>query len=332
MQVYIYYLLVFCLKLLFRLRGFRLVAGLLARGYMFELRRKLLFTFLLLAFNPGPFASQSEKAAQQKPEIGKQERQVRLEGQTNFRDLGGYRTADGHRVKWGLVYRAGQLNKLTDADLSKLRDLNIRTVIDLRGTAEAETRGKDRLPESARSVSYPIDMNSLPKEEREASSPAGSSAGRTDFMLQATRSIMINRTDVYAGLIRELAETQNRPLVFHCTAGKDRAGVGAAIVLSLLGVPWETVRDDYLLSNFYREDENNRGLKMLREEIAKRQNIPPEKVDMTGYESIFLVKPEYLDAAHDEVIRRYGSMESYLRKGLGISDETINKLRSELLE
>jgi protein-tyrosine phosphatase len=299
---------------------------------MFELRRKLLFTFLFLAFNVAPFASQSEKAAQKKPEIGEQERQVKLEGQANFRDLGGYRTADGHRVKWGWVYRAGQLSKLTDADLSKLKDLNIHTVIDLRGTAEAETRGKDRLPEGVRSVSYPIDVNSLPKEEKDESSPAGSSAGRTDFMLQATRSIMINRTDVYAGLIRELAEPKNRPLVFHCTAGKDRAGVGAAIVLTLLGVPWETVRDDYLLSNFYRKEENERGLKSMREDIAKRQSIPLEQVDVTGYEYIFLVKPEYLDAAHDEVIKRYGSMDSYLRKGLGISDEMINKLRSELLE
>jgi protein-tyrosine phosphatase len=235
-------------------------------------------------------------------------------------------------VKWGLIYRAGQLNKLSDADLAKLKELKIRTVVDLRGIAEAESRGKDRLPEGARSMSYPIDVTSLPKEEKEESTSTGSSADRTDFMLQATRSIMINRTDVYASLIRDLAEPQNRPLVFHCTAGKDRTGVGAAIVLSLLGVPWETVRDDYLLSNYYRRDENEKELKSIREDIAKKQGIPPEQVDMTAFEAMFLVKHEYLDTAHDEVIRRYGSMESYLRKGLGISDEMISKLRSELLE
>jgi protein-tyrosine phosphatase len=295
------------------------------------IRRKLLFISLLFAFNTAAFAYQSGQAVQEKHEIKEQERQVKLEGQANFRDLGGYSTTDGRRVKWGLIYRAGQLNKLSDADLAKLKELKIRTVVDLRGTAEAESRGKDRLPEGARSVSYPIDVTSLPKEEKESTS-TGSSAGRTDFMLQATRSIMINRTDVYASLIRDLAEPQNRPLVFHCTAGKDRTGVGAAIVLSLLGVPWETVRDDYLLSNYYRRDENEKELKSIREDIAKKQGIPPEQVDMTAFEAMFLVKPEYLDAAHDEVILRYGSMESYLRKGLGISDEMISKLRSELLE
>jgi protein-tyrosine phosphatase len=302
------------------------------RGGRPMIKKKLFLVSLLLAFSATSFAYQSKQAVQEKPDIKQQERQVKLEGQANFRDLGGYRTTDGRRVKWGLIYRAGQLNKLSDADLSKLKELNVRTVIDFRGTAEAETRGKDRLPEGVRSRSCPIDVNSLPKEPKEEAAPGDSSAGRTDFMLQATRSIMINRTDVYAALIRELAEPQNRPLVFHCTAGKDRTGVGAAIVLTLLGVPWETVRDDYLLSNFYRREENERELKIMRDSIAKKQGIPPDQVDMTSYEAMFLVKPEYIDAAHDEVIRRYGSMEAYIRKGLGIPDEMVNQLRSELLE
>jgi protein-tyrosine phosphatase len=293
------------------------------------LRRKLLFISLFFAFSALPFALQSEQAGQKKLEIEKQERQVKLEGQPNFRDLGGYKTTDGRRVRWGVIYRAGQLSKLSDADVAKLKELKIRTVIDLRGTSEVESRGKDRLPEGVRSVSCPIDVSSLPKEDP---APSDSSAGPTDPMLQITRSIMINRTDVYATLIRELAEPNNRPLVFHCTAGKDRAGVGAAIVLSLLGVPWETVLDDYLLSNFYRREENERDLKNIRESIAKKQGIPPQEVDMTNYQAMFLVKPEYLDAARGEVIRRYGSMESYLRNGLGISDGMINKLRNELLE
>ena len=299
---------------------------------MHMIKRKLLFISLLLAFCATPFARQSGQATQAKQEVKERERHVKFEGQANFRDLGGYRTADGRSVKWGVIYRSGQLSQLSDADMAKLKELNIRTVVDLRGTSEVATRGKDRLPESVRNVSFPIDVGSLPKEEKSESAPGGSSPGRTDFMLQATRSIMINKTDVYAGLIRELTDANNRPLVFHCTAGKDRAGVGAAIVLSLLGVPWETVRDDYLLSNYYRRDENERDLKNLRADIAKRQGIPPEQVDMTTYEAMFLVKPEYIDAAHDEVIRRFGSFDSYLRKGLGISDETINKLRRELTE
>jgi protein-tyrosine phosphatase len=301
-------------------------------GYLRMTKRKLLFAALVFAFGVLSFAAQAQQAVHAKPQVKERDRQVKLEGQGNFRDLGGYRTTDGRTVKWGLLYRAGQLNKLTDADISKLKEINIRTVVDLRGASEAETRGKDRLPEGVRSVSLPIDTGSLPKEEKTDTAPGGSSPARTDFMLQATRSIMVNRTDVYSALIRELADAKNRPFVFHCTAGKDRTGVGAAVILSLLAVPWETVRDDYLLSNFYRKEENERDLKSMREDIAKKQGIPPEQVDMTMYEAMFLVKREYIEAAHDEVIRRYGSMDSYLRKGLGISDEVINKLRNELLE
>jgi protein-tyrosine phosphatase len=298
---------------------------------MLMLRKKSFFILLLIAFSASPFACQSKQAVKELPEIKEHERQVKLDGQANFRDLGGYSTTDGRSVKWGLIYRAGQLNELSDADLSKLKELDIRTVIDLRGTSEAESRGKDRLPDGVRNMSYPIDVMSLPKEEEE-SIATDSSFGRPDFMLQATRLIMIHRTDVYAALIRELAAPENRPLVFHCTAGKDRAGIGAAIVLTLLGVPWETVREDYLLSNFYRRDENERELGKMREDIAKKQGIPAEQVDMTAYESMYLVKPEYIDAARDAVIRKYGSMESYLHQGLGISEEMISQLRNELLE
>jgi protein-tyrosine phosphatase len=295
------------------------------------LRKKSFFILLLIAFSASPFACQSKQAVKELPEIKEHERQVKLDGQANFRDLGGYSTTDGRSVKWGFIYRAGQLNELSDADLSKLKELDIRTVIDLRGTSEAESRGKDRLPDGVRNMSYPIDVMSLPKEEEE-SIATDSSFGRPDFMLQATRLIMIHRTDVYAALIRELAAPENRPLVFHCTAGKDRAGIGAAIVLTLLGVPWETVREDYLLSNFYRRDENEREIGKMREDIAKKQGIPAEQVDMTAYESMYLVKPEYIDAARDAVIRKYGSMESYLHQGLGISEEMISQLRNELLE
>jgi protein-tyrosine phosphatase len=224
-------------------------------------------------------------------------------------------------------------SKLSDADLSKLKELKVHTVVDLRGTAETKTRGKDRLPEGVRGVSLPIDMNRLNKAGKKQSAPGKSSNRRsTESMIQTTQSIMLNHTKAYAVLIRQLAKPQNRPLVFHCTAGKDRAGVGAAIVLTLLGVPWETAQEDYLLSYFYRRDANEKDLKSLREAIAKKKKIPPEQVDMTSYEAKFSVKPEYLEAAHKGAIVKYGSMESCLRKGLGISDKTINRLRNELLE
>jgi protein-tyrosine phosphatase len=295
--------------------------------YMLK-RQTHLFLHLLFLPALSVFSLQAGQAPQAKRETAARDRQVKLEGQNNFRDLGGYRTSDGRTVKWGLIYRAGQLNRLTDADLSTLGSLKIRTVVDLRGPAEIE-RGKDRVPEGARDVSFPIDVNSLPKKEEPAPAKAGAPP---DMMLQATQSIMLNKTDVYGSLVRELASPQNRPLVFHCTAGKDRTGIGAAIILTMLGVPWETVREDYLLSNVYRKEENEKELKNIRDGLAKKNGIPPEKVDMSPYEPMYYIKAEYIDAARQEVIAKYGSLENYFRKGLGISDEVIQRLRSELLE
>ena len=263
------------------------------------------------------------------PSSAAPERQIKLERQDNFRDLGGYKTADGRIVRWGQVYRSGQLNRLSDSDVSKLKDLKIRTAIDLRSMEEVESTGKDRLPDDTRGINFPIDIASVFREDKPKSR---SFADSDDFMLKATRSMMVNRTGTYSALIHEIADPDSRPIVFHCTAGKDRTGVGAAILLTLLGVPWETVRNDYLISNDFRKAVNEKGLKVLREELAKRKGIPSEQVDMTNYEGTYLVKPDYIDAAHDEIIQRFGSMEAYIRNGLGISDDLVKKLRDSLLQ
>jgi protein-tyrosine phosphatase len=300
--------------------------------HMVKQRRFIFFAFLLFALNTAPFWAQAKPEKQAAKETGTRERRIKLEGQPNFRDMGGYRTSDGHTVKWGLIYRSGQLSKLTDADLLILQKLNLRTVVDLRGSAEVESRGKDLLPEGVHSVSYPIDATGNGRAGNSQRAPAAAPAQNADFMLQATRTIMVNRTDVYGSLIRELAAPGNRPLAFHCTQGKDRAGIGAAIILTMLGVPWETVREDYLLTNIYRKEENEKDLKNMRDGLAQKSGVPPEQVDMSAYTPMYYVKPEYIDTARQDVIDKYGSMENYIRQGLGISDELVAQLRKELLE
>jgi protein-tyrosine phosphatase len=299
---------------------------------MYKKLKRLLLILLLFVFSALPFAFAAMQESQEKPRIEAHDRHVKLEGQANFRDLGGYRTSDGRTVKWGLIYRAGQLNKLTDSDLSKLQELKIRTVVDLRGESEVQMQGKDRLPKDVRSLSLPIGLGGGAKGRKEEPASAGPPTPPGNYMLQATRSIIVDQTNVYAALIRELADPQNCPLVFHCTRGKDRAGIGSAIVLSLLGVPWEIVRADYLLSNIYPKAEIEKELIDMRDSMAQKKGIPPEQVDMSGIEPMYWVKPEYIEAAFQEVISRYGSVDNYIRKGLGIPDETINRLRSELLE
>jgi protein-tyrosine phosphatase len=102
--------------------------------------------------------------------------------------------------------------------------------------------------------------------------------------------------------------------------------------LSALGVPWETVREDYMLSNEYRKEEIERRLGQLKEKAAETFLIEPEEVDMTNIEAFYVLQPSYIDASLDEAVKQYGSMENYIREGLGISDQELEKLRNQLLE
>ena len=260
-----------------------------------------------------------------------------LKGQPNFRDLAGYRTSDGRKVKRGLVFRSGELPRLTDDDVSELRKLGIKTVVNFLTDEETKARGEDRLPEGVKMIRLPIaggdaEGGGLAGEVLEARQKADFSKVPVELNPQIHRLLVCEGREQYASLLRELADPEKQPLVFHCSHGVHRTGTAAAIVLSALGVPWETVRKDYLLSNTYRQEEVARRLKQLREQAAKKQGIPPEQVDMTNIDAFYVLQPSYIDASLEEAVKQHGSMENYIRRGLGIEDKLVNQLRSELLE
>lgn len=262
---------------------------------------------------------------------------VRLQSQPNFRDLGGYRTTDGRTVKIGLMFRSGELPRLTDADVAKLRKLNIKTVISFLTDKEIKARGEDRLPKNVKTTRLPIAGGNaigggLAGAISDARKTADFSKVPVELNPEIHRLLVRDAQKQYATLLRQLADPKQRPLVFHCSHGVHRTGTAAAIVLSALGVPWETVRKDYLLSNEYRKEEVARRLKQLRELAAKNQGIPPEQVDMTNIKAFYVLKPSYIDASLDEIVKRHGSMEKYIRRRLKIDDKLIEKLRSDLLE
>jgi protein-tyrosine phosphatase len=111
-----------------------------------------------------------------------------------------------------------------------------------------------------------------------------------------------------------------------------RTGTAAAILLATLGVPWETVRQDYLLSNEYRKEEIEKRLGQLRQLAAENQGIAPDQVDTTNMEAFYILQGSYIDATRDHIIKDYGSLDQYLHKGLGLSKAEIEHLRTELLE
>jgi protein-tyrosine phosphatase len=259
-------------------------------------------------------------------------RQIDLEGQKNFRDLGGYRTTDGRRVKWCHLYRSGELSGLSDADVARLEALRIRTVVDLRAVREMEAKGADRLPDGASLVSLAIDPGDLSGILGPAFASGDFSKVPPDLLDGINRAYVRDWRREFALLLGIAADPARRPLVFHCTHGKDRAGICAAILLSALGVPWELVMEDYLLSNVQRRQEGEAALDAMRRSAARQRGVPPEAVDMTHVWGLFFVDPAYLGAAHDEIRTGYGSVEIFLRDGIGWSHSDLERLRDELLE
>ena len=259
-------------------------------------------------------------------------RHVPLEGQPNFRDVGGYKTEDGKTVISGLIFRSGELPRLTDKDVAKLKRLGVNTVVNFLTEIETESRGKDRLPDGAREISQPIETDDgLAAAIEQARRTADFSRLPPSINSEIHRMLVDEGREQYAVLLKEIAQTQE-PIVFHCSHGVHRTGTATAILLWGLGVPWETVREDYLLSNKYRAEEIKKRLAQLCEAAAKRQNIPPDEVDMRNFEAFYNLQGKYIDATRDEILKKYGSIEGYLNKGLGLSKQQIQRLRRKLLE
>ena len=259
-------------------------------------------------------------------------RHVPLEGQPNFRDIGGYKTKDGQTVQRRLIFRSGELPQLTDKDVAELKRLGIQTVVNFLTKSETKSRGKSRLPQGVREVSNPI--------ETEGKLVAAANQARTtgDFSrLPPTINRDIHRMLVhearaqYATLLREIATT-DAPLVFHCSHGVHRTGTATAILLWGLGVPWKTVREDYLLSNKHRAAEIKARLAQLRNLAAKKQNIAPDKVDISNMQAFYILEGKYIDATRSEILTEYGSIDGYLNHGLGLTERELQRLRDRLLK
>jgi protein-tyrosine phosphatase len=239
-----------------------------------------------------------------------------LTGAPNFRDLGGYHTADGKAlVRRHHLFRSDHLGSLEAEDIrllsGKLRE-PVR-VLDLRGVTERET---------AVCVLQGVTVHSLSIEPTIVQvlsdlTDAGHKLTRADVvghMQDTYRGFVRQNTHRFASLFGFLLESDD-PLVFHCTAGKDRTGFAAALILLALGVSRDDVMRDYLLTN--------QRLKPKTE----WKGLAPDVASV-----LYRVQPEFLDAAFEAVQQKYGSLETYLREGLGLREAERARLRELYLE
>ncbi len=256
------------------------------------------------------------------------DRSLHLASAPNFRDAGGYRTADGKWVRMGLLYRSDQLDRLTPADLDTLHADGLHLVCDLRTDMERK-QGMDRLPEGAQSLIADVagtdgNSNGIGKLLSSGGHPEevlGNGRG-VQFMIDANRQFAGSASAnlAYHAVFTRIADPAMQPATFHCTAGKDRTGWAEAVFLSIMGVPRDTIMRDYLLSNGFLEAKNRKMLQALKNRIGPALLEP-----------LFGVRPEYLQAGFDTVDKTYGSMDGYIHNGLKLDDATLQALRREFL-
>lgn len=258
------------------------------------------------------------------------QRMVALQGGRNFRDLGGYSAADGRRVKWQQIYRSGTLTYLTDADHLELGPRSIRTICDLRSNSEriAEPAGWRAKDIVSLTWDYETSLLHIPGMKHPPSFTAERArAGMIDLYTRLPDAM----SELYARLFAALADGRT-PLLVNCAAGKDRTGVAVALVLTALGVPRETVLEDYILTNrvahLHQEIQRRPGTGVgLGDGVSLLRDISSE-----ARLSLLDASPQYLNATFDSIDRRYGSISHYLQLRLGMTPDRLQALRMHLLE
>jgi protein-tyrosine phosphatase len=268
-------------------------------------------------------------------------RALGLEGAPNFRDIGGYATADGHHVKWDEVFRSNELSKLTPADTAKVASLKVAAVVDLRTEEERQHAPSVWSP-------LPTDVYVSPKPTlaplmhtilAEAATPEGARAGLIKFYSQMPDDY---RTE-YAAMFRRIAEGE-LPMVVHCTAGKDRTGVAMALLLTAVGVPRQTVVDDYTLTEKLVPPAGAAAKSAVPvggatpaagagAVVGAAQPLSPlAQLPQESRIALWRSDPLYIESALDSMVREYGSIDGYLERGLGLTKPEISSVRKRLLD
>ncbi|MBC8364128.1 MAG: tyrosine-protein phosphatase [Actinobacteria bacterium] len=252
----------------------------------------------------------------------------------NLRDLGGLPTSDGRTVRTGRLFRSGYLCDLDGPPLATLESLGLRTIVDLRRPDEARQRPHPDLNSTeVVHVSVSTDDNEFAVLANRMATEPEAIPG-PDLIADYFRNSVRTRLDRYRRVFALATDPDRHPLLFNCTAGKDRTGFVGGILLRLLGVAEEHAIADYLLSNEVRRpwlqerEDNHRRL------IADRLGIEPDHVPdehLVNSRAMLWCNADYLTAAFSTVEEDWGTWESFRRNGLDIDDARFDAFHAAML-
>lgn len=255
------------------------------------------------------------------------ERLLPFEKVANFRDFGGYHTHSGQRIRWQSLYRSGHLGELTASDQQRIADLDIGLICDFRTASEMQFN-PSRLADShqPRVLELQIDPgNNLSFAERYQASKVDAEAFReaiAEAYRAINRQLVIDNAAAYQTMLKTLLEHPG-PVLIHCSAGKDRTGFGAALILSALGVPQATIMEDYLLTNRYIN---------VQKSLAWYAKYLNAELDAAVAAPLFGVQADYLQCAFDTIAQHYGGMDTYIREVMGLSNPELDELSKRYVE
>ena len=246
------------------------------------------------------------------------ERKLIINDLDNFRDLGGIKTMDNRYVNWGKFYRSDALNELLTSSFPYIEDLHINKVFDLRSEFEIE-KAKDNLPPTITYEHFPIfaddDSGMLQGLQQKLEKGTFTQEEAEDLMMQTYESFANDDAQKFNTLLHQIIVQDSKPNVFHCTAGKDRTGYTAAMILALLKVDRQTILDEYDMTNFYTEAKIKDYIANV-DKLGYGTNIQPGAIA-----AVMSVNKKYLEKCFAIIDSTYGGIDAYIKNQLGFSDQ-----------
>lgn len=252
------------------------------------------------------------------PQYGKTdtEKNIEIKKVHNFREVANIKNMDGRILKSGKFYRSGHLNQLTKSSFDELEKLGVREILDLRNSKEI-ARKPDNLPSGIvykNCSAFEDKGDQLDQAKKLVLKGKVNGADADKRMLDFYKEYVTENPEMINKIITEILES-DQPVLYHCTAGKDRTGITTALILTILKFDKESVYNDYLLSNNYRKKLVDKRLS-----LANNLHFLYPKMDVKVLEKLSWVETDYLDAAFNEINNKYGSMDIYIQQVLGISE------------